>query len=528
MSDFDDKDQLSWGLGKAARYLARAGPDFDAHPLLEQALANAKSSDALLWVAEVALELVDTKVFAAACAKLALEQDGTSTRLDQLKVRADTMLGITDIPPPVDPLGGAVVKGRVAYVLYSSLPWLSTGYAIRSHHLAQALRRAGSDVHCLTRPGFPWDEDPKVLAYPMPPEESSTENIEGLHYIRSPSPQFGNWHNYQTYIRESADTLTKQFRALRPEIVVAASSHACALPALLAARRLGLPMAYDMRGFWELSRASREPAFLGSGQYCYERYLETEVARQADHVFTLSRPMAVSLVGRGVGTDKISHLPNGCDPSLYGPVGRGDGLRLRLGLPTTVPVIGYAGSFAAYEGLEDLLVSAATLRRLGCVFRLLLVGDENGTGLSGQPVTERLRHQARAAGLEDWLVMPGRVPPSDIPDYLDVIDIAVFPRRPLPVTEVVGPLKPVEAMAASKAIVVSSVAGMAGIVSDGETGLIFKKGDTADLTRQLERLVTDPYLRKRLGLAARANAENNLSWDHVAGQMLMHLSALTG
>lgn len=516
------------GLVQAARHLARSGPDYDVHPLLQQALARAETPDALCRVAEAALELVDAQVFKAACAMPILDQDDRRVWLEQLQARGDAMLGITDIPAPDDPLGNAVVQGRIAYVLYSSLPWLSTGYAIRSHHLARALQRAGGDVYCLTRPGFPWDEDPKVLARPMPPETGATDVIDGLAYIRSPSPQFDSWGDYQSYIRKSADTLTRQFRALRPEVVVAASSHACALPALLAARRLGLPMAYDMRGFWELSRAARESAFLGSGQYRYERHLETEVARLADHVFTLSRPMAESLARRGVRADRVSSLPNGCDPSLYGPVGRGRALGARLGLPASVPVIGYAGSFAVYEGLEDLLAAAVTLRGRGHVFRLLLVGDENGTGLRGRPVTEGLREQARQAGLEDWLVMPGRVPSSEVPDYLDLIDIAAFPRRPLPVSEVVAPLKPVEAMAAGKAIIVSSVAGMAGLVSDGVTGLIFAKGNIADLTDQLEKLVVDASLRNRLGVAARTRAENSLSWEGIAGRMLTRLTGLTG
>ncbi|WP_291730910.1 glycosyltransferase [Leisingera sp. F5] len=514
---------LLQGCISAARALAGQQPEYEAGAVLHRALEQAQEQGEVLELAAAALDLAEPDCAAAALARLP-----QAAPRQALQRRAERMFSLAKLSQPVPPRGWAPVPGRVAYVLYSSLPWISTGYAVRSQRLAQALRGAGADLHCLTRPGFPWDEDPAALSADMPLDRSFDEEIAEVPYLRSPEPQFGSWQSYPAYVRGSAEALTARFLDLRPAVVMAASNHACALPAQIAARRLGLPMVYDMRGFWELSRAAREPGFLGAPQYRYERWLETQAARQADHVFALSQPMRQALIRRGAAAERVTFLPNGCNPDSFGPAGRGQRLAAELELPEGVPVIGYAGSFPAYEGLEDLLAAAAGLKAGGHHFRLLLVGDENGTGLRGTPVTQALRRQAAKLGLGDWLILPGRVPFEQVPDWLDLFDICVFPRRPLLVTEMVAPLKPVEAMAAGKAIVLSSVGGMQGLLKDGESGLVFAKGDTPGLQRQLASLLEDPELRIRLGAAARSRARRQYSWSSIAGIMRDKLEGLAG
>lgn len=509
--------ELTSGYISAVKLLVARQPEYEARAVLQRALVCARERDVFELV-EAALDLAEEHCVWAALAKL--PQSPSQKRLQQ---RAERMFSLARMPESVRPKGWTPVPGRVAYVLYSSLPWFSTGYAVRSHRLAQSLRKAGVDLQCLTRPGFPWDEDPAALSENMPMGAMQEDEISGVPYLRMLEPQFNRWPNYQTYVRGSADALMTRFLDLRPEVVMAASSHACALPAMIAARRLGIPFIYDMRGFWELSRVAREPDFLGSPQYRYERWLETQVAQQADHVFTLSPPMRNALIGRGVPKERISYLPNGCDPDSFAPSGRGRRMAAELGVQNEVPIIGYAGSFPAYEGLEDLVVAAAALKGDGYQFRLVLVGSEHGTGLRGTPITQALRSQAEKLGLGDWLIMPGRVPFEHVPDWLDFFDICVFPRRPLLVTETVAPLKPVEAMAAGKAIVLSSVAGMQGLLQDGESGLVFTKGEIGDLQRQLGRLLQDPELRSRLGRSARARAQADYAWSSIAKRMLERL-----
>lgn len=509
------------GLLSAIPARLRHDPDYDPDPLLTRALARADTPGTIADIAGTALDLARRRVAMSALAKL--PEGPMRAALD---ARAAAMWAPMALPAPQsgDSDHPAPVPGRIAYVLYSSLPYLSTGYALRSHALARALRRAGADIHCLTRPGFPWDERPEILRCPPPPahlpaDATAPEMIDTLPYHRLPAPLFDSWPDYPAYVEQATEALISRLAVLRPARVMAASSHASALPALRAARALGLPFISDMRGMWELSRAAREPAFLNSPQFHYERALETYVATQADHVFVLSPAMREAMIARGVAPERISFLPNGCDPARFSPKGRSAALRARLQIPRGVPVIGYAGSFPAYEGLEDLISAAARLKAQGHRFRLVLVGDERGTGTHGVAQGQWLMQQVEVMGVADRLLLTGRVAPDLVDEFMDLFDLVAVPRRPLPVTDMVAPLKPVEAMAAGKPLVISSVGGMDGLVRDGETGLIFAAGNVEALAGCLARLLTDPALRARLGAAARAEAKTRFSWDAIAGQM---------
>jgi len=198
-------------------------------------------------------------------------------------------------------------------------------------------------------------------------------------------------------------------------------------------------------------------------------------------------------------------VPNSVDPSVFRELPRDEALAQRLAIPPDVPVIGYVGSVVGYEGLDDLIAAAAMLRDQGMDFRVLLVGD----GEALPSVMERVR----ALGLQDRVIATGRVPSTDVPSYYSLIDICPFPRKPILLCEIVSPLKPFEAMAMHKAVVASDVAALAEIVSDRQTGLLFRKGDVGDLARALSELIGSAELRTQLGDAGRAWIEGQRSWD---------------
>ena len=312
----------------------------------------------------------------------------------------------------------------------------------------------------------------------------------------------------------------------RPEWVVAASDYMTALPALIAARRLGLPFLYEVRGFWEVTRQSREPGFERSEDFRIQGLLDAEVARRADHVFTLTGPMRDELVRRGVNPATITLLPNSCDPERFAPRARDAALAARLGIPASVPVIGYIGAFVQYEGLEDLVAAGALLRGRGRDFRLLLIGGETTSGAEKGPVTAEIERIAAETGLGDRLIMPGRVPHEEVAVYYSLIDIAPFPRKPQPVTEMVSPMKPLEALAMEKAVVVSSVAALTEMIADGETGLVFAKGDVASLAEVLDRLIGDRGLRARLGRNGRDWVVRQRTWAEMGRRVRATLEAL--
>jgi glycosyltransferase involved in cell wall biosynthesis len=267
-----------------------------------------------------------------------------------------------------------------------------------------------------------------------------------------------------------------------------------------------------VRGLWEITRLSRDAEFKNTVAFAVQSMFEATVCAEADRVFTLTGPMRDELVARGVEPSKIALLPNSCDPDRFFPRVRDVSLAKQLNIPSGVPVIGYIGTFVDYEGLEDLASACALLKLRGIEFRLLLVGNENASGQDRGPITEQIAAIANSSGFNDWLIMPGRVPHEEVERYYSLIDIAPFPRKPLPVCEMVSPMKPLEALAMEKAVVVSSVRALQEMVTHEKTGLIFEKGSVEGLANALKRLLVDTELRKTLGKNGREWVIRERTW----------------
>ena len=433
--------------------------------------------------------------------------EAESKKLAQLRRSMSYRLALIKKVPQKRQLAFPPVARRLCYVLHNSLPYSSGGYATRAQGVANGLVEAGFEVIALTRPGFPLDIKKELASTDVP----DFDEIEGIKYMRALQPLRRGRSMYE-YVMQSADVLERQFRELRPEFVLAASNHVTGLPSLIAARRLGITFMYEVRGLWEVTRLSRDAPFLDSAEFAVMSLLEAAVCKAADHVFTLTEPMREELIIRGVESAKIDLLPNSCDPVRFVPQERDHDLANRLSIAQDIPVIGYIGTFVDYEGLEDLASACALLKQQGIEFRLLLVGNENASGQDRGPITEQIAHIANSNGFAEWLVMPGRVPHEEVESYYSLIDIAPFPRKPWPVCEMVSPMKPLEAFAMEKAVVVSSVRALQEMVKHEETGLVFEKGNVKSLADVLERLVADPALRRTLGKNARKWVLKERTW----------------
>lgn len=410
------------------------------------------------------------------------------------------------------------MPNRLAYVLHNSLPFSSGGYATRGHGLARGMVACGIDVQCITRAGYPMDLT-GIAAADVPDRQI----IDAIPYHRLKTPQRSAMPQWE-YILAAATSLTGALRDLRPARVLAASNHVSGLAALIAARRCGLPFFYEVRGLWEITEASLDPRREGTGDFRHKRMMEMLVATMADHVFTLTEAMREELMRRGVPGERITLAPNACDTAQFAPPPRDAALAARYGLPPGVPVIGYIGSFVGYEGLEQLAKACALLRARGHDFRLLLVGNENPSGQGAGAITEAIRQIAQRGGIADRLILPGRVPHEAVMAHYSLIDIAPFPRLPLPVCEMISPLKPLEAMAMEKAVIVSSVRALAEMVTPGKTGLVFEAGDTGALASGLAELLQDAPLRRRLGTAARGWVSEGRSWKETAQRVVEGMS----
>ena len=407
------------------------------------------------------------------------------------------------VPPPRPAPPFAPEPRRLAYVASSAIPHHVSGYTLRTQNVLAALHRAGWDVCAATRPGYPWDRnDARELRVRPGPYE-----VEGVGYHRLKGPSASETPLPQ-YIERSAQILCGFIQRTRPAMVFAASNHMTGLPALIAARRCGLPFVYGVRGLWEMTAAAKTPGWEATERFALQRDLEIKVADGADRVLALSQGLRTELIARGVAEDKIVLAPNGVDLTVFQPASRDRRLAQQLGLKNRY-VIGFLGSLEHYEGLDDLLEAAALLVQDGLDLAVLIVGEGSASG--------HLREEARRLQLGDRVVQTGRIPPAQVANYYSVVDVAVFPRRPLPVCEVVAPLKPLEAMAMAKPVIASSVGAMAEMITDGSNGLLFEKGNVESLAATLRRLASDPVLAKKLGANARAWVEAERSWDVPAG-----------
>jgi glycosyltransferase involved in cell wall biosynthesis len=399
------------------------------------------------------------------------------------------------------------VAGRVLYHASQSLPHHSSGYAIRTHWLVRTLRDKGWDVSVATRLGYPNDR----YEYFAVNTVAGAAGVDGVSYRFSPTRKQGIAAlDIASYQAAASAAVIGRAGELRPSIIHSASNHPVGLAGCDAARRLGIPSIYEVRGLWHLTRASEHPGYLDSDHYRMIDRLEAQAAGMADHVFVITRAVADILVGHGVAAGKISILPNAVDVAAFAARGRDQALAARWGLGAE-PVIGYVGTFKQYEGLDLLLQAAARLRRQ-LRFRVLLVGDG--------PVHADLLALVKRLGLGDLVVFTGRAPHERIQDYYGLIDVMAFPRTGARVCEVVSPLKPFEAMAMGVPMVASDVGALAEIVEDGVTGLLHRRDDIDSLSRQLARMLEDPALRRSLADSAATWVREHRSWSAVADHVI--------
>ena len=404
---------------------------------------------------------------------------------------------------------------HVLYFLHNALPYHSGGYATRTHGLLTELNRNGWDVDGVTRLGYPYDMPGMAEAPDLPARELVGE-VDYHHLltgrqIEKKNPMFD-------YTERYVDALLPLARSERPAILHGASNHWNGLAAVKAGRRLGVPSVYEVRGLWEVTRASRDPEWGRSDQYQYLARMEADTARAATSVLAITGALKNELVDRGVDADKITLVPNGVDTERFTPLPRDEELASQLRV-TGKKVIGYVGTVVDYEGLDLLLTAARELKRVREDFHVLIIGD--GAKL------EELKTTAADERLGDVVTFTGRVPHEEVERYYSIIDITPFPRLPLPVCEMVSPLKPFEAMAMGKAVIASDVAALAEIVTPGMNGLLHEKGSAESLTEQLQKLLDEQTLSSQLGEQARDWVVSERDWRQLAGTIAEVYSKIT-
>lgn len=399
-------------------------------------------------------------------------------------------------------------RGRVMYCAHSTPVYNSNGYSTRTRGVVEGLKVLGADVAVVARSGYPWDT-PSDRATPL--RKRSETVLDGVPYIHTPGSIIGTTP-VDRYILEAADTYVREGRRLRPEVIHAASNYITALPALIAARRLGVPFVYEVRGLWEITEASGKEGWDLSERYQLQARMEALVATSADQVLAITEQVKDELVRRGVSAEKVSLLPNGVNTEAFMPIPRDSRYASELGVSSDEVVVGYAGSLVDYEGL-DLLIRSLSEMDTETPFKVLIAG-------SGAE-KERLESLADECGVRDRVTLLGRVPASSINRLQSVFDIVCCPRKSQPVTEMVSALKPLEAFSAAKAVILSDVRPNLELAGpDGRRALLHRADDASDLASKLQIAIEDGELRRDLGRAARLWVTRERSWKTIGKTVL--------
>ncbi|HTF19061.1 MAG TPA: TIGR04063 family PEP-CTERM/XrtA system glycosyltransferase, partial [Chryseolinea sp.] len=347
---------------------------------------------------------------------------------------------------------------RILHILDHSIP-LHSGYAFRTLAILKHQREMGWETFHLT--------GPKQGA-----TATNEEQVDGWHFFRT-LPPGGILEGIPglseiELMGEITYRIEQVVKRLRPHILHAHSPVLNAIPALRVGRRLGIPVVYEVRASWEDAAIDHGTARAGGLRYRLSRALETWALKRVDAVTTICEGLRDEIAARGIASRKITVIPNAVDIEAFGTGGEPDiELRRQLGLDGKT-VLGFIGSFYAYEGLALLLCAMPAILAARPTARLLLVGG-------GRQEAE-LRHLASELGITGQVVFAGRVPHNTVQRYYNIIDVLVYPRLSTRLTELVTPLKPLEAMAQGRLLIASDVGGHRELIRAGETGILVKAG----------------------------------------------------
>jgi PEP-CTERM/exosortase A-associated glycosyltransferase len=383
---------------------------------------------------------------------------------------------------------------RVLHILDHSLP-LHSGYTFRTLSILQEQRNLGWETYHLTTPkqvGSLADE----------------EEFDGWHFFRTRGATNATLPVIHELVlmRQVQRRLEEVVARVKPDILHAHSPVLNVIPALRVGRRYGIPVVYEVRAFWEDAAVDHGSHREWGLRYRATRALETWAMRRADYVTTICDGLRMDIHARGISSERISVIPNAVDPSGFPADPEPDiDLKAQLGLAGNT-IVGFIGSFYAYEGLDLLLKAFPLMLKRMPRMRLLLVG--------GGPEEAALKDLARSLDVADSVIFAGRVAHDEVHRYYSIVDLFAYPRHSMRLTELVTPLKPLEAMAQTRLVVASNVGGHRELIRDGETGMLFTAGDAVSLADTIVAILADPLKGRRISQQARRFVEVERNWKN--------------
>lgn len=383
---------------------------------------------------------------------------------------------------------------KILHILDHSIP-LQSGYTFRTRNILRHQHELGwKTVH--------------VTGLKHLGGNQSEESVDGLHFYRtlnnsrllSKLPVVNQWHVIKTLSKRIEQVIEQE----KPDVLHAHSPALNGLAALQANKKFGLPVVYECRAFWEDAAVDHGTSSENGIRYKLTRNLETKVFKEADRVTTICEGLRQDIVARGIPKDKVTVIPNAVDVSHFTYGAEADEtLRQSLGLKDKL-VLGFIGSFYAYEGLPLLLEALPKMLARNPELRVLLVG--------GGPQENLVKQKVQDLGIQDQVILTGRVPHSEVQSYYNMVDLLVYPRLDMRLTDLVTPLKPLEAMAQGKLVLASDVGGHKELIHDGYNGFLFEAGSADALANRVMSLLDDKAELENIRKNGREYVETERNW----------------
>ena len=279
--------------------------------------------------------------------------------------------------------------------------------------------------------------------------------------------------------------LVSHLKDLKPDVVHTHSSKA-GIIGRAAAKKASVPaIIHTIHGL----------AFTASthaGVNGFYKFLERRVAPMTDRIICVADAMRDQSLAAGIGrAEQYVTIYSGMntEPFLNPPVSR-ELVRQRLGLETHHIAVGTIARLFDLKGHDDLLDIAPAICAKLPNLRFLWVGD----GSLRASFEERMN----AMGLRDRFILTGLVPPAQVPELTNAIDILVHPSR----REGLARALPQAALAGKPAITYD-IDGNKEALLDAQSGYILPPFDKDRLARAIEQLASDPALRQEMGRRGR-------------------------
>jgi hypothetical protein len=221
----------------------------------------------------------------------------------------------------------------------------------------------------------------------------------------------------------------------------------------------------------------------------------------------------------GADPARISLIPSAVDIARYRPIPQ-DAARASLGLDPDAQLIVYVGRVIPRKDIRNVVRGLARLREIrqskgdASLPTLLIVGGETAEpDVQATPEIGVLQDLANDLGVGRQIRFMGRHQPAELYRWYSAADVAVT----TPWYEPFG-LTPLEAMACGTPVIGAAVGGIAFTIADGETGFLVPPRDPDALASRMDTLLSDPEMRRRMGVAGVARVVHFFSWSRVGAE----------